>query len=74
MHAGFLNWNCKPPLTSQNDRQVSAKIGCRRSSLQSAVTDGDVLVYHYYDGNNNGNPALGLNLLGWTADGWPYVQ
>lgn len=36
--------------------------------------DGDVLVYHYYDGNNNGNPALGLNLLGWTADDWPYVQ
>ena len=37
-------------------------------------TDGDVLVYHYYDGNNSGNPALGMNLLGWTSDGWPYVQ
>ena len=37
-------------------------------------TDGDVLVYHYYDGNNNGNPALGINLLGWTSDGWPYLQ
>lgn len=37
-------------------------------------TDGDVLVYHYYDGNNMGNPALGLNSLGWTSDGWPYVQ
>jgi len=37
-------------------------------------TDGDVLVYHYYDGNNSGNPALGLNLLGWTSDGWPFVQ
>ena len=37
-------------------------------------TDGDVLVYHYYDGSNNGNPALGLNHIGWTADGWPYVQ
>lgn len=37
-------------------------------------TDGDVLVYHYYDGNNSGNPALGVNLLGWTSDGWPYVQ
>ena len=37
-------------------------------------TDGDVLVYHYYDGNNNGDPALGINLLGWTSDDWPYVQ
>jgi arabinan endo-1,5-alpha-L-arabinosidase len=37
-------------------------------------TDGDLLVYHYYDGNNNGAPALGLNLLGWTADGWPFIQ
>ena len=37
-------------------------------------TDGDVLVYHYYDGGNSGNPALGLNLLGWTSDGWPYVM
>jgi arabinan endo-1,5-alpha-L-arabinosidase len=37
-------------------------------------TNGDILVYHYYDGNNGGNPALGMNLLGWTTDGWPYVQ
>jgi arabinan endo-1,5-alpha-L-arabinosidase len=33
-----------------------------------------MLVYHYYDGNNNGYPALGINKLGWTADGWPYVE
>jgi arabinan endo-1,5-alpha-L-arabinosidase len=37
-------------------------------------TDGDVLVYHYYDGNNSGDPALGLNLLSWTSDGWPHVM
>lgn len=38
-------------------------------------TDGDILVYHYYDGNNSGDPALGLNVLGWsTTDGWPYVE
>jgi arabinan endo-1,5-alpha-L-arabinosidase len=37
-------------------------------------TGGDILVYHYYDGNNNGAPALGLNTLGWSADGWPYVE
>jgi arabinan endo-1,5-alpha-L-arabinosidase len=32
------------------------------------------LVYHYYDGNNNGTPTLGINRLGFTADGWPYVE
>jgi arabinan endo-1,5-alpha-L-arabinosidase len=37
-------------------------------------TDGDILVYHYYDGANSGDPALGINVLGWTTDGWPYVQ
>jgi arabinan endo-1,5-alpha-L-arabinosidase len=37
-------------------------------------TNGAVLVYHYYDGNNNGTPALGINTLGWTVDGWPYVE
>lgn len=45
---------------------------------ESVFTDtntGDaILVYHYYDGNNNGLPTLGLNQLSWTADGWPYVQ
>jgi arabinan endo-1,5-alpha-L-arabinosidase len=37
-------------------------------------TDGDVLVYHYYDGSNSGTPTLGINLLGWTSDGWPFVH
>lgn len=36
--------------------------------------DGALLVYHYYDGNNNGYPALGMNVLSWTSDGWPYLQ
>jgi len=31
-------------------------------------------VYHYYDGNNNGTPTLGINRLGFTSDGWPIVQ
>jgi len=31
------------------------------------------LVYHYYDGNNNGTPTLGLNRLAFTTDGWPYI-
>ncbi|MDX3312398.1 arabinan endo-1,5-alpha-L-arabinosidase [Streptomyces sp. ME08-AFT2] len=33
-------------------------------------TDGDLIVYHYYDGNNNGTPRLGVNLLNWSS-GWP---
>nr|WP_307060237.1 arabinan endo-1,5-alpha-L-arabinosidase [Streptomyces achromogenes] len=33
-------------------------------------TDGDVIVYHYYDGNSNGTPRLGVNLLDWSS-GWP---
>lgn len=37
-------------------------------------TDGDLLVYHYYDGNHNGTATLGLNLLGWDSAGWPYVR
>ena len=27
--------------------------------------------YHYYDGNANGYPTLGLNRIYWTPDGWP---
>jgi arabinan endo-1,5-alpha-L-arabinosidase len=32
------------------------------------------IVYHYYDGNNNGTPTLGINRLGFTSDGWPYIE
>jgi arabinan endo-1,5-alpha-L-arabinosidase len=32
----------------------------------------DLLVYHYYDGNDQGNPKLGLNRLIWDR-GWPRV-
>ena len=32
------------------------------------------IVYHYYDGKNNGTPTLGINRLAFTSDGWPYIQ
>jgi arabinan endo-1,5-alpha-L-arabinosidase len=33
-----------------------------------------VLVYHYYDGNANGTPTLGLNNLFFDSAGWPYIK
>jgi arabinan endo-1,5-alpha-L-arabinosidase len=43
---------------------------------QSVMTVGSktLLVYHYYDGNNNGTPTLGLNYLAFDSSGWPSVQ
>ncbi|MBV1937037.1 arabinan endo-1,5-alpha-L-arabinosidase [Streptomyces sp. BV286] len=35
-----------------------------------ADSDGDLIVYHYYDGQDNGTPRLGINLLNWSS-GWP---
>jgi len=32
------------------------------------------LVYHYYDGNANGTPTLGINRIAFTSDGWPYIE
>jgi len=29
--------------------------------------------YHYYDGNNNGAPTLGLGRMTWSAGGWPQL-
>lgn len=35
-----------------------------------ADVDGDVLSYHYY---TDTGPRLGINLIGYDADNWPYV-
>jgi arabinan endo-1,5-alpha-L-arabinosidase len=47
-------------------------VGPGGQSVMSDV-DGDLLVYHYYDGNAGGTPKLGINLIGWDSAGWPYV-
>jgi arabinan endo-1,5-alpha-L-arabinosidase len=48
-----------------------------QSVFTDSGTDGaqslPTLVYHYYDGNNNGTPTLGINRLNFTSDGWPYI-
>jgi arabinan endo-1,5-alpha-L-arabinosidase len=37
-----------------------------------ADADGDVLWYHYY--RADGAPVLGVNLLGWDREGWPFAH
>ncbi|MET9832970.1 arabinan endo-1,5-alpha-L-arabinosidase [Streptomyces sp. NPDC006385] len=44
-------------------------IGPGGQSIMKDV-DGDLIVYHYYDGNDAGKPKLGINLLNWSS-GWP---
>ena len=31
----------------------------------------DMLVYHYYDGENGGKSKIQITSIGWTDDGWP---
>ena len=35
---------------------------------------GDMLVYHYYDGNEAGSPKLQLSPIRWTDDDWPVLD
>ena len=32
-----------------------------------------LIVYHYYDARDNGNPKVHIRPLSWTTDGWPAV-
>ncbi|MFG3072728.1 arabinan endo-1,5-alpha-L-arabinosidase [Streptomyces sp. NPDC048225] len=47
-------------------------IGPGGQSIMNDV-DGDLIVYHYYDGADNGTPKLGINLLDWSS-GWPVAH
>lgn len=37
-------------------------------------TDSDLIDYQYHDANNSGLATVGINLLGWDAQGWPFVH
>lgn len=43
---------------------------------QEAIHDGsrDLLVYHYYDGDQGGTPQLQVSPSRWGADGWPTLD
>ncbi len=61
-------------LTSGGGTQVLASHGSVHGPGHPAVlrdTDGDLLVYHYY--NDAGTALLGLNLIGYDSAGWPFV-
>lgn len=38
------------------------------------TSKGDMLAYHYYDGDDRGTSKLQLSPLGWTPDGWPELD
>jgi len=35
--------------------------------------DGDYIIYHAYDAENNGTPTLRIDPLEWDDDGWPFI-
>jgi arabinan endo-1,5-alpha-L-arabinosidase len=62
------------PLMNGGGTQILAGHGnVRGPGHPSVLSDGsdDLLLYHYYAGG--GASYLGINLLGWDAQGWPYV-
>jgi arabinan endo-1,5-alpha-L-arabinosidase len=65
------------PMLSGGGTQILATHGNVIGPGGQSVThdvDGDLLVYHYYAASQNGTPELGINLLGWTSSGWPFVM
>ena len=61
-------------MTASGGTQILAGHGSIHGPGHQAVladTDGDILVYHYY--NDNGTALLGINRLSYDAAGWPTV-
>lgn len=61
-------------MTDGGGTQLLAGRGSVHGPGHSAVirdVDGDVIFYHWY--TDSGTPQLGINLIGWDAQGWPFV-
>lgn len=61
-------------MTSGGGTEILAGHGFVHGPGHQAVladVDGDVLFYHYYA--DSGASLLGINLIGWDANGWPFV-
>lgn len=67
---GMLQGGGSPVLRSRGDAIGPGG----QSVVHDPVGDRDLLVYHYYDARNGGRPTLGVNPLGWTFAGWPFVR
>lgn len=63
------------PMSEGGGTEILAGHGSFHGTGHQAVLaddDSDVLFYHYYADNDAA--LLGINLLGWDDEGWPYVQ
>jgi arabinan endo-1,5-alpha-L-arabinosidase len=70
-----------PELTAKSDSGSGAILLSEHGNINGPGgqtvfpdTDGDIFAYHYYYDDNSGDPALGINLISRTPDGWPYLQ
>jgi arabinan endo-1,5-alpha-L-arabinosidase len=62
-------------LTAGGGTEILAGHGSFHGTGHQAVlsdTDGDVLFYHFYADDDSSK--LGINLLGYDAEGWPFVR
>ena len=53
---------------------MTAQFGGGSVFTDAGNNNAPTYVYHYYDGNNGGRATLGINTLGFTSDGWPFVK